>query len=70
LGRIAYDFVSSVIFVCTSPYPYLHLSYPKDIRHVEVRHSQRIALSIPATVRRDQAVVIEAEIRDLSAGVP
>jgi c-di-GMP-binding flagellar brake protein YcgR len=65
-GRTAYGFKTTVLRVCAMPYPYFHLAYPVSIQDVEVRESERVALTIPALVKNSAGTQTEVQIRDLS----
>jgi c-di-GMP-binding flagellar brake protein YcgR len=57
-GRSAFAFESSVIRVGRSPYPYLHLAYPQQVRTVTVRGAMRVRSELAATsinLKRDPA---------------
>jgi c-di-GMP-binding flagellar brake protein YcgR len=62
-GRTVYGFKTTVIRVCTRPYPYFHLAYPGDIAQVDVRRSERVAVALSASVSGQSSPV---ELRDLS----
>jgi len=49
-GNQVMAFTANVLRSSVKPYPYLHLSYPKDMQAVTVRKAQRVNLRIPATV--------------------
>lgn len=49
-GRKAYAFSSSVLKTVHVPYPYLHLSYPKQVTCAVVRRGARLDVSIVAAV--------------------
>ena len=38
VGRHILGFKCTVLRVCTSPYPYFHLTYPERVEQTEVRH--------------------------------
>jgi len=59
--------VCSVLRVCTSPYPYFHLTFPERVEQTEVRQSERAATTIPAWVSTPSGEKIDAQIRDISA---
>jgi c-di-GMP-binding flagellar brake protein YcgR len=65
-GRAVYGFKTTVIRVCTSPYPYFHLACPGIVSHVEVRQSERVSVAIPVEVKTASGEVVRAELRDLS----
>ncbi len=50
-GTDLVGFTVSVQRICTAPYAYLHLSYPKDFQSVTVRKSLRVSLGLAATVQ-------------------
>ena len=65
-GRVV-GFTSSVLKVQTSPFPYLHLHYPKALEQVVVRKSSRMEVSLPAKImRQGQEEPAEGAIRDIS----
>lgn len=64
-GRVV-GFTSSVLKVQTSPFPYLHLHYPKALEQVVVRKSSRMEVSLPAKVLRQGQEPAEGAIRDIS----
>src|SRR4029078_11194585 len=67
VGRRIIGFVCSVLRVCTSPYPYFHLTFPERVEQTEVRQSERAATTIPAWVSTPSGEKIDAQIRDISA---
>jgi len=50
-GTDLVGFTVSVQRVCTAPYPYLHLTYPKDFQCVTVRKALRVMLNMAATAQ-------------------
>ena len=50
LNDIACAFTSTVIHVRRTPYPYLHLSYPKDLVANAIRDSIRVETDVPVSV--------------------
>lgn len=69
VDTVACGFESKVIKVCNTPYPYLHLSYPSDIRCDELRKEKRVNTRLNATWsgRFDQKTIRgRGEILDLS----
>jgi len=53
-GNSVQGFVSSVIKHTTTPYPYMHLSYPKELESIVVRNAQRINTRIIAAVQNQE----------------
>lgn len=69
VDTVACGFESVVIKVCNTPYPYLHLAYPQDIRCDELRKEKRIRTSLNATWAnrsKEKTVRGRGEIMDLS----
>lgn len=67
-GRIAYAFRCDVLKIRYLPYTYSHLSFPAEIRGVEIRKAVRVRVNIPAQLsNRDLGGTQEAIISDLSA---
>ncbi|MBI1397161.1 MAG: hypothetical protein GC151_14410 [Betaproteobacteria bacterium] len=66
-GRTAIGFVTRVLRVCTSPFAYYHLAYPRQVKAVQIRQSERVAVSGEATITTSDNRTIQVELRDLSA---
>jgi len=66
-GKSIFGFTSTVIEMCSSPYPHFHLSYPSELDRIEVRQSERVPVAIPVTVHNAAGGSVDAEVRDLSA---
>jgi c-di-GMP-binding flagellar brake protein YcgR len=49
-GTKTYEFNSNVISVCLSPYPYLHLAYPAQVKTTNMRGAVRIKLRLVCSV--------------------
>ncbi|NOZ53039.1 MAG: flagellar brake protein [Gammaproteobacteria bacterium] len=49
-GNQVMAFTANVLRSSVKPYPYLHLSYPREMQAVTVRKAQRVNLRIPAVV--------------------
>src|SRR6476620_7665573 len=62
VGRRIIGFVCTVIRICTSPYPYFHLTFPERVEQTEVRQGERAAIAIPARLSTAGAEKIDAEI--------
>lgn len=66
-GKKAYAFVTVVMRSVHVPYPYLHLSYPKELRCTVVRRGARAQVKIPASVSLGQPErTTEVMLNDLS----
>ncbi|BCB27899.1 hypothetical protein SKTS_27850 [Sulfurimicrobium lacus] len=69
-GKDAYAFSSSILRVCNSPLPYLHLAYPKTVQSVTVRKTARAEFNLIGTVTNttnpDLAANRPMRISDLS----
>lgn len=50
-GNAIMAFTVSVLRSCGRPYPYLHLSYPKELQAITVRKAQRVNFHTNATVK-------------------
>lgn len=49
-GRNAYAFDASVLKSCGTPFPYLHLGYPKSVQGIPVRSEQRVKVNLIGAV--------------------
>jgi c-di-GMP-binding flagellar brake protein YcgR len=49
-GTKTYEFNSNVISVCLSPYPYLHLAYPSQVKSTNMRNAVRIKLKLVCSI--------------------
>ncbi len=70
-GNTVYGFESQILRACLSPFPYLHLSYPREFESMVVRKAQRASASIIASVENNNRVTessepFSAKISDLS----
>lgn len=67
-GKSAYAFTALIKRVTNSPFPHLHLSYPREVRGIVVRSSVRAQANIicSATIAGGTAVACVA--RDISMG--
>jgi len=65
-------FTGSVLRSCARPYPYLHLSYPKELQTLALRKAQRVNFSGLAEVREtkpannNEAPVYQTRVEDMS----
>lgn len=64
-GRVV-GFTSSILKVQTSPFPYLHLHFPKALEQVVVRKSSRMEVSLTAKILRQGEEPADGSIRDIS----
>jgi c-di-GMP-binding flagellar brake protein YcgR len=68
-GKKAYAFTASAVKSVHSPYPYLHLSYPREVRCTVVRRGARAEVSIIASVSLGEPEKTgAATLTDLSIG--
>ena len=69
-GMKAYAFNAKVERVCLSPFAYIHLSFPTNIRSMDVRNAMRLRVDMPATAMkvkdRESAVPIPVILSNLS----
>lgn len=65
--RKTYEFNTEVISVCTTPYPYLHLSFPSQIKAITMRGALRIRPNLGCSVLSQTAALkLPAMIEDIS----
>ena len=68
-GKKAYAFTASAIKSVYSPHPYLHISYPKQVRCTTIRQGSRATVKIIASVTiGDPEQTAAATLGDLSMG--
>lgn len=68
-GKKAYAFVAAAVKSVHTPHPYLHLSYPKDVRCTVVRRGARAPVRITASVSLGQPEhTASVALNDLSVG--
>lgn len=66
-GKFAYSFDVSVLKCQLAPYPYLHLTFPGQVRCTAVRKAHRITLNAVASVgRAGQRSRVACNMKDLS----
>lgn len=51
-GKNAYACKATILRVCNTPYPYLHLSYPTQVQGVSVRNTARMKTKMIASVSK------------------
>lgn len=66
MGRSVCGFRTRVLRVCTLPFPYFHLDFPKEVQRMDVRRAERVQVAMPGQIQAAGAAVA-VEIRDLSA---
>lgn len=54
-GKNAYAFTSSILRVSNTPYPYLHLTYPIEVRGMKIRKSTRVRAYVIGSVWREDS---------------
>jgi c-di-GMP-binding flagellar brake protein YcgR len=65
-------FTGSVLRSCARPYPYLHISYPKDLQTLALRKAQRVTFGGLAEVREskpatnNQVPTYKTQVEDMS----
>lgn len=68
-GKKAYAFTAFVVKTVHTPFPYLHLSYPRELSCATIRHRARIPVSIISSISVDgQPEAISAVLTDMSLG--
>ncbi len=66
-GTKTYEFSSNVISVCLTPYPYLHLAFPPQIKTTNMRGAVRIKLRLPCSIESQvTGQKVSAIIEDMS----
>ncbi|MEI7455910.1 MAG: flagellar brake protein [Nitrosomonadales bacterium] len=66
-GTKTFEFSSNVISVCLSPYPYLHLAYPPQVKTTCMRNAVRIKLRLVCSVESESlGGKLSAIIEDMS----
>ncbi len=65
-GTKTYEFSSNVISVCLTPYPYLHLAFPPQVKTTCMRAAVRIKLRLVCTVeaagQKISAIIVDMSI--------
>ncbi|WP_084190045.1 flagellar brake protein [Ferrovum myxofaciens] len=67
-GKNAYAFTASVLRVCNTPYPYLHVTYPVSIQEMKIRKAARVKANVTTSVYRDDnpEIKLACTIADIS----
>ncbi len=71
--QTVYAFNVTVLESKASPYPYMHLSYPKKVESVVVRNAQRVNVGLIVSVQngdpdKDSDASVSAKLTDISTG--
>lgn len=71
--KTVYAFNVTVLESKVSPYPYMHLSYPKKVESVVVRNAQRVDVGLIVSVQNgdpdeNKADTFSAKLTDISTG--
>jgi len=67
-GRRAYAFAASVLKYQNLPYPYLHLSCPREVRCTVIRQDARVEVDVDAFLSVGSAPPATLNLLDLSVG--
>ena len=67
-GKNAYAFSSMVVRQTSMPFPHVHLSYPRELRSVEVRRGARIEVDLIAAIDGHESEEFAGKIVNLSTG--
>ena len=69
-GKNAYAFATQILKSMNTPYPYLHLSYPREVKSLTVRKGSRanVKLICAVTGKDNAAVSAAGQIVNISAG--
>ena len=66
-GTKTYEFSSNVVSVCLTPYPYLHLAFPPQIKTTNMRGAVRIKLRLVCSIESAASgLKVPAIIEDMS----
>jgi c-di-GMP-binding flagellar brake protein YcgR len=66
-GTKTYEFNSNVINVCLTPYPYLHLAFPAQVKSINMRGAVRIKLRLVCSIEsQETGAKTAAIIEDMS----
>lgn len=67
-GQNAYAFTAVVAKQTSVPFPHVHLSYPREVRGLEIRKGSRIDVELIAAIGSDESSVNSGKIINLSTG--
>jgi c-di-GMP-binding flagellar brake protein YcgR len=67
-GKSVYAFPAHVLKMSNTPFPYLHLSYPKKVRGMRVRRAQRASVRLITSVSDMYGALYAGTLVDISKG--
>lgn len=67
-GKSVYAFPSHVLKSANTPYPYVHLAYPRKVKGMRVRRSQRAAIRVITSVTDSSGASHAGTLMDISKG--
>lgn len=67
-GKSVYAFPAHVLKMSNTPFPYLHLSYPKKVRGMRVRRAQRASVRLISSVTDMYGALYAGTLVDISKG--
>ena len=67
-GQSAYAFTAHVLKMVNTPYPYLHLSYPKTVAGMQIRKGLRVNVSLICALLPQGKSSVSGMLLDLSKG--
>lgn len=67
-GKSLYAFPAHVLKMSNTPFPYLHLSYPKKVRGMRVRRAQRASVRLISSVTDMYGALYAGTLVDISKG--
>lgn len=59
---MTYEFSADVVSVCLSPYPYLHLSFPDQVKSFNMRNALRIKLKLACLIEVQGASLLASKM--------
>ena len=65
IGVFAFD--TAIQRICTSPFHYLHLTFPASVRGARIRHTERVRVALPTEIQVGERR-LPALITDLGVG--
>jgi len=65
-GSVVYAFPARVMRACSTPYPYVHLSYPQNPEQSRIRSAQRVEAELAVEIRGPDGQTRSAGLLDIS----